>query len=42
MSKSYCDEVLENLFTFVTVCIFVGYTIGERRGIQTIAFLSVT
>ena len=37
MNKSYCDEVLENLTTFVTV----GYAIRERRDKQRIAFLAV-
>ena len=42
MNKSYCDKVSENLTAYVTECIFVGYTIRERRGKQTIAFLAVT
>ena len=41
MNKSYDDEVSENLTTFVTECIFVGYAIRERRGKQTIALLAV-
>ena len=41
MSKSYDDEVSENLTTFVIECIFVGYAIRERRGKQTIALLAV-
>ena len=41
MNKRYCDEILENVTTFVTECIFVGYAIRERRGKQTIAFLVV-
>ena len=35
MNKSYCDEMWENLAPFLTECIFVGYTIRERRGKQT-------
>ena len=42
MNKSYCDEISENLTEFVTEGTFVGYTIKERRGKQTIAFLAVT
>ena len=42
MNKSYCDEISENLTKFVTEGTFVGYTIKERRGKQTIAFLAVT
>ena len=42
MNKSYCNEIRENLTTFVTECIFVSYKIRERRGKQTIAFLAVT
>ena len=33
--KGYSDEVSENLTTFVTEHIFVGYTIGERWSKQT-------
>ena len=42
MNKSYCDKISENLTTFVTECIFVGYTMRERKGNQTIEFLTVT
>ena len=42
MNKSYCDEIPEDLTKFVTECIFVGYTIKEGRGKQTIAFLIVS
>ena len=42
MNKSYCHEVSENITTFVTECIFLEYTIRERRGKQTIAILSVS
>ena len=38
MSESYCDEVSENLITFVTV----GNARKERRCKQKIAFLAVT
>ena len=37
MSESYCDEVSENLITFVTV----GNARKERRCKQKIAFLAV-
>ena len=39
MNKSYCDEVSETLTTFVTECIFVGYTIRGRKGKQKKHFL---
>ena len=42
MNKSYCGKISENLTTFVTECIFVGYTMREQKGKQTIAFLAVT
>ena len=32
----------KNVTKFVTECIFVGYTVRERKGKQTIAFLAVT
>ena len=38
MNESYCDEVSENLTTFVTV----GAARKETRCKQKIAFLSVT
>ena len=41
MNKSYCD-MYQNVTKFVTECIFVGYTVRERKGKQTIAFLAVT
>ena len=42
MNKSYCDEISENLYTFKTEFVFLGDTIRERRGQQTIALLAVT
>ena len=39
MSKSCCDEKLENQTKLVTECIFVGYTIKEWRGKQTVAVI---
>ena len=42
MNNSYYEEVSENLITFETECIFVGYNIKERRNKQTIALLAVT
>ena len=42
MNGSYCDKIPENLIKFVTECIFVGDTIKEKSGKQTIAFFAVT
>ena len=42
MNKIYNDEVSENLTTFVTAFIFVGYTTRERKRKHTIAFVAVT
>ena len=42
MNGSYCDKIPENLIKFVTEFIFVGDTIKEKSGKQTVAFLAVT
>ena len=41
MNKSHCDKISENLTTFVTECVLMGYTIREKRDKQTIAFLAL-
>ena len=42
MSKSYHEEVSENLTAYVTECVFVGYKIRDTKGKQTIAFRAIT
>ena len=42
MNGSYCAKISENLIKFVTEGIFVGDTIKEKSGKQTVAFLAAT